>query len=131
MSAKINAAKLCERAREIKAKGGVQDDLVKMYTAHPVGSEGFKKVKQNIVQALTNTRKALTSRLMKERGLSEEDAKEKVATLVPSFRTGRPSGRKSELDDLFGELLDVVDEEMADETDDENVDIDVETEVTA
>lgn len=129
----INVKTLCETARRIKAEGKPMDDLVSCFTALAVGSEGFKKIKQNITQQLTNTRKALRERLMKERGLSEDDAAKQVATIVPSFREGRVTARKGDLDDLFGELLAEMPEDTEDDImeDVESETADVESEVTA
>lgn len=112
----IDVRVLVKAAKRVKDSKGTMDKLVMEFTDAEVGSEEFKRVKQNITQALTNTRKTLRERLMAT-GLTEDEASEKVAKVVPSFREGRMTNRHAVMDELFAEL-----EKLSSDEDEELVD---------
>lgn len=101
------------QARIVKLEKGNMLALVRHF--HPgiaEDSEECKIAKRDISQLLTQLRKTMVERLVKEQKLSEEDAKAKVLKVIPSFR-GRSANRAKAIDSFMDELMALEAEENA------------------
>lgn len=113
---------LVKNAQKVKASGGNKGDLLALYVEPKRADEtqdAFEKrektTSQNLTQALTNLRRDLRERLMTAKGMSEEDAKAAVIKIVPVFRENRMTANKAVIDDIFGELLAGMDEDVGED----------------
>lgn len=118
----MDLKQLVKDAQSVKASGGNKGDLLAMYVEPKRADEtqdAFEKrektVSQNLTQALTNLRRDLRERLMTTKGMSEEDAKAAVVKIVPVFRENRMTANKAVIDDIFGELLAGMDEDVGED----------------